>query len=167
MKIKSIHAGPIGPFAPRRPLAGFTLIELMIVVAVVAILAAIAYPAYTDSIRKGKRAEARTALLNLLQQQERYMTQLNTYAAFAAGTPGALPFKPHSSAESTAAGSSHLLGARQCQAVGAVVPTLRDCIEVFAQPQAGVYTDPEITSMAIDTQGRRTCTGSNTARCWK
>ena len=167
MKSKCISAEPIGPFAARRPAAGFTLIELMIVVAVVAILAAIAYPAYTDSIRKGRRAEARTALLNLLQQQERYMTQLSTYAAFAAGTPGALPFKPYSSAEGTAASSSHLLGARQCQAVGAVVPTLRDCIEVFAQPQAGVYTDPEITSMAIDTQGRRTCTGSNIARCWK
>ena len=46
----------------RRVNRGFTLIELMIVVAIVAILAAIAYPAYTESVRKGRRAEARTAL---------------------------------------------------------------------------------------------------------
>ena len=48
---------------------GFTLIELMIVVAIVAILASIAYPSYKDSVLKSRRAEARTALSELLQQQ--------------------------------------------------------------------------------------------------
>ena len=147
--------------------AGFTLIELMIVVAIIGLLAAVAYPAYTDSIRKGNRAEARAALMNLLQQQERYLTQMNTYETFAAGTPGTLPFKAHSSSEGTQARSSHLLGARLCQAVGTVTPTKRDCIEVFAEPQTGVFSDPQVTSMALDTQGRRTCTGTNTERCWK
>ena len=153
--------------AVARAHAGFTLIELMIVVAIIGLLAAVAYPAYTDSIRKGNRAEARAALMNLLQQQERYLTQMNTYETFAAGTPGTLPFKAHSSSEGTQARSSHLLGARLCQAVGGVTPTKRDCIEVFAEPQTGVFSDPQVTSMALDTQGRRTCTGTNTERCWK
>ena len=153
--------------AVARAHAGFTLIELMIVVAIIGLLAAVAYPAYTDSIRKGNRAEARAALMNLLQQQERYLTQMNTYETFAAGTPGTLPFKAHSSSEGTQARSSHLLGARLCQAVGTVTPTKRDCIEVFAEPQTGVFSDPQVTSMALDTQGRRTCTGTNTERCWK
>jgi len=61
---------------------GFTLIELMIVVAVIAILASIAYPAYRDSVLKGKRAAGRAALAELLQQEERYMTQQNTYLSF-------------------------------------------------------------------------------------
>ena len=64
---------------------GFTLIELMITVAIIAILAAIAYPAYTDQIRKGKRAECRSGLLQSMQQQERYYTQFNKYADFANG----------------------------------------------------------------------------------
>lgn len=139
----------------------------MIVVAIIGILAAVAYPAYTDSVAKGKRAEARAAVMDLLQQQERYLTQMNTYEPFPLGTPGSLPFKSHSSPSSDKASSSHLLGARMCQEVGSTLQTKRDCIEVFAEPQEGVFKDLQVTSMAIDTQGRRTCTGTMTDRCWK
>ena len=151
----------------RRHSTGFTLIELMIVVAIIGLLAAVAYPSYTDSVAKGKRGEARAAILDLLQQQERYFTQMNTYEAFSLGTPGALPFKGFSGLSGGSSGSSHLLGARLCSAVGGTVPTKQECIEVFAEPQSAVFTDPKVSSMAIDTQGRRTCTGTQIDRCWK
>ena len=80
---------------------GFTLIELMITVAIIGILAAIAYPSYQDSILKGRRAEGRTALLNLLQQQERYYTQTGSYLSFGLGDR-----------KSTRLNSSHVLRSR-------------------------------------------------------
>ena len=60
---------------------GFTLIELMIAVAVVGILAAIAYPSYQDSVRKARRADAKSALLDAAQRQERFFTENNQYTA--------------------------------------------------------------------------------------
>lgn len=64
-----------------RPRAqGFTLIEVMVVVAIVAILAAIAIPAYTEYVQRGRRAEAKTALHQIAQWQERRRTETNAYA---------------------------------------------------------------------------------------
>lgn len=60
----------------------------MIAVAIVAVLASIAYPAYQDSIRKGRRAEAFTALSALQQAQERWRSNNASYTATLANTAG-------------------------------------------------------------------------------
>ncbi len=51
----------------------------MIVVAVIAILAAIAYPNYANYVMKARRADAKTALLDLASRQERYFSMRNQY----------------------------------------------------------------------------------------
>lgn len=59
---------------------GFTLIELLIVVAVVAILVAIGYPSYQGQIRKGSRAAAQSAMLQIADKQAQYLLDARNYA---------------------------------------------------------------------------------------
>jgi type IV pilus assembly protein PilE len=68
---------------PRRRVAGFSLIELMVTVAVAATLAAIVIPTYQSQIRKSRRTEARTAVMDLATREERYYSVNNDYSSSA------------------------------------------------------------------------------------
>lgn len=62
-----------------RNIRGLTLVELMIVVVIVGILAAVAYPSYRDYVARGKRNEAKAALLQIATNQERWYLNNNAY----------------------------------------------------------------------------------------
>ena len=69
----------------RRPQRGFTLIELMIVVAIVAVLFAIMIPSYREYMARGKRADAKAALMDTAQWLERQYTVSRSYAKTGSG----------------------------------------------------------------------------------
>jgi len=155
----------------KQSMQGFTLIELMIVVAVVAILASIAYPSYTSSIIKGRRAEGRTALTELMQQQERFMTQTNSYCAFSntSGTVAAVancgtsvPFKTFSGDNQTKA--AYNLSATVCPPATAAsaATALKECVQLSAEP---VKTDTEAGTLQMLSTGTKTCS-TNSPVCW-
>lgn len=58
---------------------GFTLIELMIVVAIVAILGTVAIANYRSYVLRSNRAEAKSALMRIQAQQEKYYLNVNSY----------------------------------------------------------------------------------------
>jgi type IV pilus assembly protein PilE len=62
-----------------RRAGGFTLIELMVTVVIATILLTIAIPTYQSQIRKTRRTEARTAMLDLANREERYFSVNNAY----------------------------------------------------------------------------------------
>jgi type IV pilus assembly protein PilE len=59
---------------------GFSLIELMVTVLIISVLVAIAIPTYIDKVRKSRRTEAKTALLDLAGREERYFNTNNAYS---------------------------------------------------------------------------------------
>lgn len=158
---------------------GFTLIELMITVAIIAILSAVAFPAYTSYIQKGRRAEAKTALTDLLQQQERFLTQRNCYMAFTTSSSTGIatavantacgitasttvPFKNFSG--DSLASTSYLISAGTCDST----TSISDCVLLSAVPKK---TDATVGTLTITSTGVKSCTGTAAAEvpngCWK
>lgn len=62
-----------------RALRGITLIELLIVIVIIGLMATIAYPQYREFAARAKRVEAKAALLQIAQQQERFYLSNNAF----------------------------------------------------------------------------------------
>jgi len=126
---------------------GFTLIEAMITVAIIALLAAVGYPLYDNQSRKGKRAEAITALSTAQNDMERcYLNTANAvYTGCAPTNLGPTPKGYYAIALTAILAQSYTL---------------------TATAQGGQVADP-CGNFGINQAGVKTVSGAATvANCW-
>jgi type IV pilus assembly protein PilE len=130
----------------------------MIAVAIVGIIAGIAYPSYQDQIRKSRRAQGKTELLELAQFMERNFTITGRYnldASGAAVNTAALPFS-----ESPKDGT----GTKYYDLTLVATSTT---FTLTAAPKNGQQNDARCMSLTINQAGTKTESGTGSLQdCW-
>ncbi|MDX1367464.1 type IV pilin protein [Pseudomonas sp.] len=146
---------------------GFTLIELMIAVAIIGLLAAIAYPNYQQYMLKSGRSDGHAKLTQIMQTQERFFSQNQSYTdnlgATAAGNPG-LAFP--GVAEDGPVISDELrysIAAEVC----AVGTPLTRCVRLVATATGPQTADDQCGNLSLDSRGVKGESGTGTVQtCW-
>lgn len=151
MKLQRLHP-------PRA--AGFTLIEMMIVIAIATILITIAVPAYLAQVRESHRTSARAALLDLAQREERYMSTNNSYTSdpTVLGYGGAAPIVLPTNDYNLTICLDTVLPCAANAATGTTFNLTATAVNAQAK-------DLQCTTLAVDSTGHQTQTGTSTT-CW-
>ena len=142
--------------ASRRGMLGITLLELMTVVLVVGVLSVIALPSYRQYMMRAQRGDAKSALLQLATNQERFYLTNRTYGSVAQLI------------------AANLLGAGALSERGAYRITIpiadATTYTAVATPVAGgafdMTGDGQCLTFSMTAQGVRTATGSTPLNCW-
>ncbi len=157
--------------------AGFSLIELMVTVLVVAILVSIAVPTYMNSVRKTRRTEARSALVDLQAREERYYTinPSSGYTSLAANV-GYAASGATTDLSSTAVpiGTSGYYQVQMTAGPVAATTTAPPSYTLTATALADQLKDTACRTLTLDStgvQGATDSTGASSAtvaaNCWK
>jgi type IV pilus assembly protein PilE len=130
---------------------GLTLIELMIVVAIVGILAAIVVPTYSEQMRRGRVASAKAMLHEVLQHQERFYSENNTFTVdMAALGYGAGPY----------------LTERGGHTVALAIGPTGDIITSVTVTATPVVADTKCGVLSLSSNMAKTATGTAPETCW-
>jgi len=129
---------------------GVTIVELLIVMAIIGILAAIAYPSYDSYLRKGRRADAQTLMMDIGTKQQQFLLDARQYTA----TIGNGGLNIATSGWTCAATCTN---AFYTVSVLAPPPPAPPTFTITAAPQGAQVPDGALT---LDHQGNRTRAGN-------
>ncbi len=135
---------------------GFTLIEVMIVIVIVSVLLAVALPSYENSIQKGRRADAKAALMDIANQQEQFMLDQGTYTTNLAELGfGVGPFYSPD--------GHYTVSAAACS-----TSDITRCYTLTADPRASSpqIDDLRCTEFVLESNGSKTADGTDQDNCW-
>lgn len=139
--------------------SGFTLIEMMIVVAIVGILAAISYPSYRDYVERAGRADGKAKLLEIMQAQERFYSQNQTYTANLGA--GGLGYGVAANAAVASDEGRYNITAAAC--AGAIA----SCVALTADAVGQQASDTKCGDLTLDSRGTKGEGGTLTVQdCW-
>jgi type IV pilus assembly protein PilE len=143
------------PKSNRRRMAGVTLLELMAVVMVIGVLGIIAMPSYRQYVMRAQRTEAKTALLQIQSNEERFYLANRTYGGTA--NLAALGF-PTGMTEN---------GSYQLTIASAdFTNTYTITATAVSGGRIDMTQDAMCTTLSITAQGVKTATGSSPTSCW-
>lgn len=142
-----------------RKQAGFSLLEVLVVVAIIGVLASLALTSYQNSVRKARRADAKTVLMETAMFLERNYTEANRYDQDAAGNTidnNALPNR-----EAPIDGNTKFYDIQFLGTPGTHTFTIQ------AVPKNTQVKDTLCATLGIDETGAKSVTGSGTVNeCW-
>lgn len=146
---------------------GFTLVEMLIVVLIVGILASIAFPSYQRYVLQAGRADGKAKLMEIMQAQERYYSQHQTYVVALNGSATANPptglgyrVTPVPSDE-----GRYTVEAAPCGNTAGL--TIASCVRLTATRTGAQANDAECGNLTLDSRGTRGITGNgNVDTCW-
>jgi type IV pilus assembly protein PilE len=146
---------------------GFSLIELVVTMLIIAILAAIAVPAYSSYVRKSRRTEAKSALLDIASLEERYFSTNNVYSnlpsdmGFPVGTT--LPF-PVGNGYYQITTMSKTDATAPANSTSAGTPATFTITATAVNDQA---KDLGCQTYTVTSTAQQTATGNDSANCWR
>ena len=148
---------PTEVVAARSGAAGFTLVEIVIVVVIVGLLMSIALPGYQESMRKGRRTDAKAGLMDAANRQERFVLDRSSYTADM--TELGFAADPMISEE------GHYSIYVEAPDTDCPVAT---CYVLTATPVAGgaQADDARCSSFSLSSGGAKTATGTGASECW-
>ena len=141
---------------------GLTLVELMVTLVILALLSAIVYPMYQNQVRKARRVEAKSTLMEIALAQERRLSRTGLYADFDAEVPLDVEYSELVNRMTDRDGD----GNPDYYTIDVALTGPPQGFTVTATAIGAQVGDADCATFVVDQLGQRTATGDDPDVCW-